>query len=153
MSFIKELAISIPLVIIVALIATHFVVVPTGSMVPSIKEGDMVLAEKVDVLGLFGEFNPENIQKGDIIIYDDLNSSNEENADSSHGDNEKVIHRVVAINESNGEKYFTLKGDANNETDDEAVQPSEIEGKVVTWNGNPIVIPEIGWLILWFNGQ
>jgi signal peptidase I len=42
MSLIRELAISLPIVIIIAIIGTHLVVVPTGNMTPAINEGDLV---------------------------------------------------------------------------------------------------------------
>ncbi|MCE5213641.1 MAG: S26 family signal peptidase, partial [Methanobacterium sp.] len=58
MSFIKELAIAIPIVVVLAIIGAHLVVVPTGSMTPAINEGDMVIVEKTDVFGLMGEFDP-----------------------------------------------------------------------------------------------
>lgn len=154
MSFLKELAISIPILIVVAIVASHIVVVPTGSMAPSINEGDMVLAEKVDVLGLFEEFHPETVKEGDIIIYEEPNSSTsyEEEANSSHG-GEMIIHRVININESQGESSYTLKGDANLEPDEEKVHPKNVKGKILTWNGKPMVIPHVGWLILWFKGE
>lgn len=169
MSFKRELAISLPILMVIALVASHMVVVPTGSMAPSINEGDMVFAEKVDVLGLFGELHPETIKEGDIIIYEESNSSypsgeeasasnaeettaQGEETSSSHGEGQMIIHRVVAINESNGEKYFILKGDANSQPDDEKVHPANVEGRIFTWDGKPVVIPQVGWLILWFKG-
>jgi len=137
-SFIRELAISVPILIVVVLLGAHLVVVPTGSMKPVINEGDVVLFENNDVLGLFSEFNSSNIKTGDIIIYD-FNSSS-------------TIHRVVAINDSDGGKYYTLKGDANDDADNVNVTPEMVTGKVLTWGSNPITIPKIGWVILWFNG-
>jgi signal peptidase len=141
MSLIKELAISLPIVIIIAIIGTHLVVVPTGSMSPAINEGDMVLVEKTDVLGLFEELHPESVKTGDIIIYGD------------HESNEFVIHRVIGINESEGSMQLTMKGDNNSEADEGAVNSSQITGRVLTWGDSPIKIPQVGWAVLWFNGM
>jgi signal peptidase len=145
MSFIRELVISLPILIIVVILSSHLVVVPTGSMTPVISEGDVVLIENVDVLGLFKEFNPGDVKIGDIILYNDSNSS-------SNGEYGTVIHRVVAINESEGKKNFTLKGDANSAADDGNVYPEQVTSRVLTWGGNPITIPKVGWIILWFKG-
>lgn len=141
MSFIKELAISIPILIIISLIGAHLVVVPTGSMIPVINEGDMVLVEKTDVLGLMEEFNPEDVKAGDIIIYE---------KNSSSGD-EMVIHRVIAVNESEGKKQFKMKGDNNNISDPGMVSSESVTGKVITWGVDPVKIPQVGWIFLWFN--
>lgn len=164
MSFIKELAISIPILIVIVIIASHIAAVPTGSMSPSIEEGDLVIVEKVDVLGLFEEFDPESVKEGDIIIYEESTSngeetstSNGEEASDSHGEEsssndgeEMIIHRVVAINETPEGRYFILKGDANQEVDEEQVNSSYVEARIVTWDGKPLTIPQLGWVLLWF---
>lgn len=156
MSFIKELAISIPILIVIVIIASHIAAVPTGSMSPSIEEGDLVIVEKVDVLGLFEEFDPESVKEGDIIIYEESTSNGEEASDS-HGEEsssndgeEMIIHRVVAINETPEGRYFILKGDANQEVDEEQVNSSYVEARIVTWDGKPLTIPQLGWVLLWF---
>lgn len=141
MSLIRELAISLPIVIIIAIIGTHLVVVPTGSMTPAINEGDLVLVEKTDVLGITEELNPETVKKGDIIIY------------GKNDSNEFVIHRVISVNESEGSLELTMKGDNNPEADEGAVNSDQITGRVLTWGGSPIKIPQVGWVILWFNGM
>jgi signal peptidase len=140
MSFIKELAIAIPIIVVLALIGAHLVVVPTGSMSPAINEGDMVIVEKTDVFGLMGEFNPKDVKQGDVIIYSKSHSSEEE----------FVIHRVAEINESSGKKQFRMKGDNNTLYDEEMVSPDQVTGRVLTWNNGSLKIPQVGWLVLWF---
>lgn len=142
MSFIRELAISLPILIIIAVVGTHLVVVPTGSMSPAINEGDMVLVEKTDVLGLIEELNPQEVKEGDIIIYEKSNTSEEAS----------VIHRVIAVNKSEGKKTFTLKGDNNTISDKNTVSTESVKGRVITWGADPVKIPVIGWLMLWFKG-
>jgi|WetSurMetagenome_2_1015567.scaffolds.fasta_scaffold502469_1 signal peptidase I len=144
MSFLKEILIALPIVLIVAIIASQLVVVPTESMKPTINEGDMVLVAKTDVLGLFSELNPEDVKVGDIIIYE------EESAGESSGEESSIIHRVVDVKEVGGKTYFVLKGDNNNAVDDENVSIGQVKGRAVIWGNNPIVIPQVGWAILWF---
>ena len=101
MSLLRELAIAIPIFIVAMIIASQLVVVPTSSMTPTIKVGDMVVVEKSNVLGLVNELNPDTIKVGDVIVY----------AKNSSGVSEMIIHRVVAINESSGQEYYILKGE------------------------------------------
>jgi len=60
-----------------------------------------------------------------------------------------VVHRVVAINNSDGEVYFTTKGDHNSDplSFDQHIKAEQILGRVV------FVIPKIGYLSLWWRGQ
>ncbi len=147
MSFLKEVLITIPIIIVVAIIASQLVVVPTESMKPVISEGDVVLVEKTDILGLFSEMNPETVKVGDIIIYSESASG------GGHGEESAIIHRVVAVKEEAGKKYFVLKGDNNQNVDAEHVSVEQVKGRAITWGGNPVVIPQIGWAILWFKGS
>jgi signal peptidase len=145
--FIKEILISLPILLIVVILASQLVVVPTESMKPVITEGDVVLVEKTDLMGLYQELNTSTVKVGDIIIYSEGESS------GGHGSEEAVIHRVISINESeDGEKFFILKGDNNPAPDEANVTEDQITGRVVTLNGNPITIPKLGYLVLWFKG-
>jgi signal peptidase len=146
--FIKEILISLPILLIVVIIASQLVVVPTESMKPVVSAGDVVLVEKTDVLGMFQELNTSTIKVGDIIIYGEAN----EQASGGHGSEEAIIHRVISVNESEGQKYFIVKGDNNLNPDDVNVTSEQISGRVVTWNGKPITIPKIGYIVLWFKG-
>lgn len=150
MSFIKEVLIAIPIIIIVAIIASHLVVVPNDSMEPSMNQGDMFLIEKTEVLGLFNELNPENIESGDLILYTETNSS--EGSEEGHGEEETTyMHKVFAVQETGGEKHIILKDD-NNQSTEYNISMEQIKGRAVMWGGNYIIIPKVGWPIIWIKG-
>jgi signal peptidase len=116
-------------------------------MKPVVSAGDVVLVEKTDILGVFHELDPTTVKVGDIIIYGEQGETS-----GGHGSEEAVIHRVISVNESNGQKYFIVKGDNNSNPDDINVTTEQISGRVVTWNGSPISIPKLGYILLWFKG-
>ena len=158
MSFLKEMLISIPIIIVVFVLIQHMVIVPTESMVPVISGGDIVLVEKIDFLGIIKEFNPEDIKVGDIIVYEESNSSQSSNTtngnevaakSSSNGSEEQIIHRVVEIKKSNGKEYFILKGDNNDVPDPSKVYPEQVVGKALAWGNSTLVIPKLGQLFEW----
>ena len=47
---------------------------------------------------------------------------------------------------------YLIKGDNNNAPDPYYVKSSQITDKVVTINGNLVVIPKIGYLSIWLRG-
>jgi len=49
------------------------------------------------------------------------------------------VHRVVEIQESEGQRVFITQGDANREPDATPVLPANVVGKAV------FSIPKIGW--------
>lgn len=98
-------------------------VILTGSMQPGIKIGDVVIIHKID---------GKDAKLGDIIMF-------------PMGDM-KVTHRVIAIKEVNGKKYFTTKGDANPDPERDPVPEKNVKGKVV------MVIPKMGKLTLLLRG-
>lgn len=111
--------------------STEYVVVVSKSMEPSICRGDIVKVEN----------DPGNIEVGDIIIY------------KATWIPEEVLHRVIATNKTkNGTTYFIAKGDNNPVQDPEPVYQDQIVSKVVMSNGQPVVIPKIGYLSLWIRG-
>ncbi len=88
-------------------------VVLTGSMLPLIREGDMVIIRKArqeaDIYGL---------QVGDIINFDreDIN----------------ITHRIIEIKKDDaGNLSFVTKGDNNTAKDWREVNPNEINGRIV----------------------
>ena len=143
MSLLRELAIAIPIFIVAVIIASQLVVVPTSSMTPTILKGDMVVVEKNNILGMgVNETNSENMKVGDIIVY----------AKNASGVPELIIHRVVGVNETGGQKYYITKGD-NNSIDDPAMVPTNaVIGEAVNWSGKPVTIPFVGNLFLWLKG-
>ncbi len=79
-------------------------IVLTGSMNPTINEGDIVIVKA-----------EADIQKGDIIAFKAQNSI--------------VTHRVVEIKKEADKDFYITKGDANSSTDIELISKEDIEGK------------------------
>lgn len=93
-------------------------IVTTDSMKPSISSGDVVIVKEVE---------EQELDKGDIITFTKNGETN--------------THRITNIEEKEGEKYYTTKGDNNNVEDSEKVKFSEIIGKQI------ITIPYLGKII------
>lgn len=94
-------------------------VILSGSMQPGINIGDVVIIKEID---------GKTAQIGDIIMFP-LGEM-------------KVTHRVIDVKEVNGKKYFTTKGDANNDPERDPVSEKNVKGKVV------MVIPKAGQLTI-----
>ncbi len=97
-------------------------VIVSGSMEPLIKVRDAVLIKRV---------NETSIKKGDVVTYQSLDPA-------FYGI--LITHRVVRIEEENGEKIYITKGDHNETIDRTPVKFSQIRGKVI------MRIPKIGYL-------
>ena len=81
-------------------------IITTDSMKPSINSGDVSIVRNTE---------EDNIETGDVITF-------------KQGD--KVItHRITNIEEQDGKKVYTTKGDNNNTEDREKISYEEIEGK------------------------
>ena len=89
--------------------------VASGSMVPRLYPGDIVIATK-----------PENLKVGDIIIY---------HANCSALPKTNIIHRIIGFE---NEKIIT-KGDNNLVKDPCPVEKNQVKGKVV------FAAPLLGW--------
>ena len=135
----KEIASYIIILAIVLIVAQHLNVVVSGSMEPVFYRGDIVAIQKADLLGIH-EFNPEDVQVGDIVVYD------------AQWFDQPVIHRIINITEINGTTMYVIKGDNNNSPDPYYVTSDQIKEKVVTLGDNLVVIPKIGYLSLWLRG-
>lgn len=81
-------------------------VIVSGSMEPTIMKGDAIFVKEVP---------EEDIKIRDIISF-------------TQGDT-NVTHRIVNIEEENGIKKYTTKGDNNNTEDKEKITYQQIEGK------------------------
>jgi signal peptidase len=115
-------------------------VVVSGSMEPVFYRGDIVVVEKANFIGI-NEFNPEDVQVGDIVIY------------KANWFPEPVIHRVIDTGTAkNGTKYYVIKGDNNPVPDQEVVYPTQITSKVIKLGNQPLFIPKIGYITLWIRG-
>jgi len=93
--------------------------VPSGSMVPVINPGDVVLIAPV---------NADAIKVGEIIEY------------RSVKENINIVHRVIEITGDAPDLFFITKGDANNSPDPDPVSTQAVMGREI------IVVPKIGWL-------
>ena len=98
------------------------IVIGTESMTGALNVGDAIVYERYD-----GQF----IEEGDIIVF----TRNEQ----------RVIHRVVKIEQINGQTRYYTKGDANNTVDTGFVTEAEIIG--VT----DFKIAFIGYPTVWIN--
>ena len=135
----KEIAIYAVIFLIVLVAAQHLSVVVSGSMEPAFYRGDIVLTEKSDFLGI-REFNVDDVQVGDVVVYNAI------------WYDQPVIHRIIDIKDIDGTTMYLIKGDNNNAPDPYYVKSSQITDKVVTINGNLVVIPKIGYLSIWLRG-
>ena len=147
MSFPREMAKMLVLVTITSIITSQFIAVPTESMSPVINPGDMVLVEKTNILDVFGELNTSNVKEGDIIVYS--KPYRVQQGEELIMENETVIHRVIAVRSSQGGKYLITKGDNNTYSDNARVYPTQITGRAITWNDNPITIPAVGHAVIY----
>lgn len=92
-------------------------VIVSGSMYPAIKVGDMVIIKKCDA---------SQMEIGDLIQFEIENKV-------------RIVHRIIAIDEEDGQELFITKGDNNNNQDSEPVKPKQIKGNVIA------VLPKVGW--------
>lgn len=100
--------------------AFFFSLVISQSMMPTLMEADLVLVESMTT---------ENIEVGDIIVFTPPNRVSN-----------PVVHRVTSVSEDGRIK---TKGD-NSGPDDWTLTGENIEGKVVTFGGKPVVMKNIG---------
>ena len=135
----KEIASYAVILIIVLIAAQHLNVVVSGSMEPAFYRGDIVMVQKASFLGI-QEFNVNDIQKGDVVVYD------------AKWYNQPVIHRVIDVVNVNGTTMYLIKGDNNKAPDPYYVNKNQIQSKVVTFGDNLVVIPKVGYLSLWLRG-
>ena len=135
----KEIAVYIVLIILVLIAAQHLNVVVSGSMEPVMYRGDIVVLQQANILG-FHEFDTSDIKVGDIVVYD---------AAWHEG---PVIHRVIEIGQINGTTVYKIKGDNNNAVDPYYVTEGQIMSRVLTYNGQPLIIPKIGYISILIRG-
>lgn len=99
-------ALAVGLTAVPAIAGGHTLTVLSGSMVPRLPVGSVVVDKPV---------KPESLRVGDIVTY-------------SLGKN-LITHRVVAIKHDASGPLFTTKGDANDSADSQPVHTSQIRGK------------------------
>jgi signal peptidase len=91
----------------------------SGSMVPNLRVGDIVVAREVPI---------ETVRTGDVITF--------------YQDGITIVHRVIDIQNDAGKIIFTTKGDANDSADP-LVLEEFYKGKVI------FTIPKIGWISIY----
>lgn len=96
-------------------------VIPTGSMIPVINPGDVVIVAKT---------SGSQVKLGDIIEY------------RNPKENINIVHRVIEVQGDGDQKIFIAKGDNNNSPDIDPVPQQNVIGKVV------LNVPKIGWISL-----
>ncbi|MGI1659191.1 MAG: signal peptidase I [Desulfitobacterium sp.] len=92
-------------------------VIATGSMIPMIQPGDVILVDKkIDVMRL---------ATGDVIQF--------------RRDDILISHRIIEVIEKDGIKSYKTQGDNNSGPDRELVKPEDIKGSIIK------VVPNVGW--------
>ena len=112
------------MVLLIGLISCKFtygvLVIGSGSMTGTINKGDAVV---------FKQYKGESVKEGDVIIFDKQDI--------------KTVHRVINVENVNGEYRYYTKGDANQVKDDGYRTKKEIIGKSL------FKIRYIGYPSLW----
>lgn len=112
--------------IIVYIFLSHtvfFAVVTSDSMYPTFKTGDLLTVQSVDA---------DDIEVGDVIMF------------TVPSEKELIVHRVESI----GEEGIRTKGDATNAIDNWIVDGDDVEAKLVTVGGNPLILKGAGWYFI-----
>ncbi len=118
----------VPLIVAVAIayiLLAHLAlpeVVTTGSMEPTLEKYDIVLVQRLNL-------TPE---VGDIIVFDVEESQL------------PVVHRIVSASDGG----IRTKGDAREFQDGWVLTEDQIHGELITYDGEPIVIKNVGRYIL-----
>jgi signal peptidase len=110
--------------------AEHSYVVLSGSMAPTIGVGDVILVDSVD---------PAAIDEGDIVTF------------RTEDAQRPTTHRVIGIDNQDGQPSFQTKGDANEDADPARINAGAIEGRVMSLGGTPIAFPMVGHVIQFAN--
>ena len=96
----------------------------SGSMEPTISIDDIVIVKKVD---------KKELTKGDIITF--------------KTNNEIITHRIIDKDLTNGQLFYTTKGDNNEVSDIQNIEFNHIEGKYIG------KIPKAGKVLTFFKNK
>ena len=143
--------------IVMLIVWSHVNVVVSNSMFPVMKRGDFVIVENANL-----EFNPKDVNVGDIVVYNAHWPKFEHNQVVKEiiidnktlfifkGDiTEPVIHRVIEKIYINNNPYYIIKGDNNPTYDPELVSYKQIRQRVIVIDGHPLVIPYLGYISIY----
>lgn len=119
-SFVLSVAVIMLVWFSVGVFSIYPSVIISGSMYPAINVGDMIIVKKSD---------PNQMKMGDIIQFEIENKI-------------RVVHRIIDINEENGQRFFITKGDNNSTPDSDPVSVEQIKGNVVA------ILPKVGWVTI-----
>lgn len=97
----------------------RFDIVSTGSMEPAYNTGGMVVTKPAEV---------NDIKVGDVILFRQILIEEEA----------RICHRVIDIEEIDGNLFFQTKGDANEYSDSDPVSSQNLIGKTILY------IPNVG---------
>jgi signal peptidase len=115
------IALAVGLTLVPAVAGGHTLTVLSGSMVPRLPVGSVVVDKPVQA---------SSLRVGDIVTY-------RTKSDDPAFPNALVTHRIVAKKPGAHGPVFTTKGDANNTADRDPVQASQIRGKL--WYDVPYI--------------
>ena len=142
--------------VVLLIVWSHVNVVVSNSMYPVLKRGDLVVVENAP-----WEFNPKDVEVGDIVVYDAhwplggnrivyiLHVHNKTLAIYDGENTRPVIHRVIEKVNIEGNYYIITKGDNNPTYDPELISLDQIRQRAVTFNGQPLVIPYLGYISIY----
>ena len=125
--FLPYIPLAIVVITLVYFVSGYFkyyaVAIATGSMVPNINKGDVVIVNQ--------QFKADELEKGEIIAY-------------KYG-GRVIVHRINDLIKKDKTIIIYSKGDANNDVDGWKVTPDMIIGIVKN------KIPAIGYPTIWLN--
>lgn len=125
--FLPYIPLAIVVITLVYFVSGYFkyyaVAIATGSMVPNINKGDVVIVNQ--------QFKADELEKGEIIAY-------------KYG-GRVIVHRINDLIKKDKTIIIYTKGDANNDVDGWKVTPDMIIGIVKN------KIPAIGYPTIWLN--
>lgn len=125
--FLSYIPLAIVVITLVYFVSGYFkyyaVAIATGSMVPNINKGDVVIVNQ--------QFKADELEKGEIIAY-------------KYG-GKVIVHRINDLIKKDKTIIIYTKGDANNDVDGWKVTPDMIIGTVKN------KIPAIGYPTIWLN--
>lgn len=111
-SYVGWVAVLAVMISIVMLISCRFrygiLVIATDSMAGEINKGDAVV---------FEDYRDQYLQEGDVIVFEKSSGT-------------RIVHRVVGIQNINGQNRYVTKGDANEDNDYGYIVDSQVLGVV-----------------------